>query len=91
MDQPSRHQEDREQHAQRVGVGGVAVEIEPEAAQQRPDAHALEPVGAAGQPVGAVGRLVEQHAQTERDHDQGQVLDAGDDEARGVPDQARDG
>ena len=41
IDQPPRDQEHEEQHDQRIGVGGVAVEIEAEDAEDRP--HAARP------------------------------------------------
>ena len=69
-------QEHEEQHDQRIGVGGVAVEIEAEGAEERPDLHALQAVGAAGEPARAVGRLVQQQAQAERDHDQREMAEA---------------
>ena len=81
IDQPPRHQEEHEQHDQRVPVGGVAVEIEPEQAEQRPHPHALQAVGAAGEPARAVGGLEQQEPEAERDHDQRQMAEARDDEA----------
>ena len=64
------HQENQEQHGQRIAIGGVAVEIELEHAEQRPDVDALQAVDAAGEPARAVGRFVQQQPEAERDHDQ---------------------
>ncbi len=91
MDQPPRAQEHHEQHGERIAVGGVAVEVEIETAEQRPDVHALQPVAAAGQPARAVGRLLQQQAEAERDHDQRQMPKARDHEARGVAEQSGGG
>ena len=81
------HQEQQEQHDQRVPVGGVAVEVELEHAEQRPHVHALQAVGAAGQPARAVGGLQQQQAEAERDHDQREMPEARDDEAHQVAEQ----
>ena len=44
MDQPPRAQEHHKQHGQRIAIGGLAVEIEIEHAEQRPDVDALQAV-----------------------------------------------
>jgi len=88
VDQSPRHQEEDEQNHERIGVGGGAVEIELEDAEELPHAHALQTIGAAGQPARAVGRLGEQQAKAERDHDQREVAKARDDETRDISEQA---
>ena len=50
---------------------------------------ALQAVHAAGQPAGAVGELRQQQAEAEREHDQGEMPEAADDETRGIADDAR--
>ena len=74
---------------QRIDIGGVAPQIEFEHAEQLADADALQAVGAAGQPMRAVGGLEHQEAHAERDHDQRQMLEARDDEARGIAERCR--
>ena len=91
VDQPPRHQEGQKQNDERIGVGGIAVEIEFEHADELPHPHALQAVGAAGQPASAVGRLGEQQAEAERDHDQSEVAEAGDDETREISEHAGGG
>ena len=71
---------------ERIGVGGLAVQVEAEIVEDRPHLHALQAVGAAGEPARAVRRLVQQQAHAERDHDQGEMAEARDDEARSVAD-----
>src|SRR5262249_59823552 len=68
-----------------------AIQIELEGAEKFPHAYALQPVGAAGQPACAVGRLREQQAQPKRDHDQSEMAESSNDEARGITEQARGG
>src|SRR5262249_19527513 len=91
VDQSPRHQEEAEQNHERIGVGGGAVEIELEDAEQLPHAHALQAVGAAGQPARAVGRLGEQQAEAKRDHDQREMAETGDDETREISEHASGG
>jgi len=89
MNQPPRKQKHQKQHRKRIGVGGRAVNIEFEQAEQRPDLDALQSVRAAGQPARAVAGLLQQQAEAERNHDQREVAETRDDEARGVADQGR--
>ena len=64
MDQPPRDQENRRTARQRVAVGGVAVKIELEVAEQRPHVDALQAIGAAGEPACAVGDFLQQQARS---------------------------
>jgi hypothetical protein len=86
-DQPAHHQEHQKQHGERIGVADVAPEIEREVSEQRPHPHALQAIGAAGEPMRAVRSLGEQQAEAERDHDQGEMAEARDDEAREIAEQ----
>ena len=88
MNHAPRDEKQQEQHDQRVAVGRDAVEVELEVSEQGPDPDALEPVGATGQPGSAVCRLVQQQPDAQRNHDQGEVPEAGDDETGGVTDDA---
>ena len=88
MNEPPRDQENEEQSGERVAVGGVAVEIEANFAEQRPGMNALQAVEAAGEPAGAVGGFLQHQADAERDHDQRQVAKPRDDEARQIAEQA---
>jgi hypothetical protein len=47
------------------------------------------PSEAAGEPAGAVGDFLQQQGKSERQHNQGQMPDARDDEARQVAEHAR--
>src|SRR5207237_2992832 len=78
-----------EQRGQRIGVGGVAIEVELENAEQRPDRNALQAVAAAGEPVRTVRRLEGEQPEAERDHDQCEMAEARDDEAYGIADNSR--
>src|SRR5215831_8480927 len=88
MDQPPRNQKNNKQQRQRIGVGRVAVKIEAKAAEDRPGVNALHPVGAAGEPARAVGDLLKQQGKSERQHDQGQMAEARDDETRQIAENA---
>jgi hypothetical protein len=69
--------------------GGLAVEVEPEHAEDRVDLHAREPVRPAGEPAGLVGDLQQDRRDREREHEQRQRLGAQDDRAGGQPEQRR--
>ena len=83
IDQPPRHQERQEQHDQRIAVGGVAVEIELE--QCRAAATCARPAGRRRR-RSASSRCWRPRAaaspKPERDHDQREMPEARDDEAR---------
>ena len=56
--------------------------------EQFPGMDALQAVHAAGQPAGAVGQLRQQQPEAKREHDQSQMPEPADDEARGIADDA---
>ena len=85
---PPRHQENDKQHGQRVAIGGVAVKIEIEFAEDRPSMDALQAVEAAGDRARAVGGLLQHQAETERDHDQSEMPKPRDDEAGEIAEHA---
>src|SRR5262245_46113931 len=88
MDDSSRYYKAYEKHGERVDVGGPAIEVEAEPEHRR-DAEPLQAVCAAGERARAVRRLVQQKAEAQGQHDEGEVPEAHDNVAQHVTDNSR--
>ena len=58
MDQAPDQEKGQKQNDERIGIGGIAPQIEPKGAGERPHAHALQTVFLVAAPVAALGVLV---------------------------------
>src|SRR5262249_6986005 len=87
-DQASHDQECQEQRGERIGVGDIAPQIEREIPKEGPHPHALQPIRPASEPMCTVRGLSEEKAEAKRDHDQGEMAKARDDEAREIAKEA---
>ena len=81
MHDPARQQHQDEQRRQAVGVGGAAVEIELEAAEQRRHRDALQAVGTTGDVGQRVGELAHHQRDAQRHHQPREIAAAQHEEA----------